>query len=168
MKIGIIFDTHDNLKNLGKALAQLEERGSKIVIHCGDLVSPFMFKELAKFDGEAHIVFSYQDIGSLVNLVKDDKAITNFKNLIIHDEFRELEIKGKKIAFVHNDKLAELLAKTDRHSAVFYGHNHEAKIEKINNTLLVNPGELAGVKADKLSFAIYDAETNEAKLVELI
>jgi len=116
--------------------------------------------ELAKFDGEVHCVF-----GNI-----DDRFITpnRAKSLGInfHGDLAELEFGGKKIAVNHYPRIAEALASSSLFDAVFYGHNHIAARRTIGNTLLLNPGELMGRKG-RLSFAIYDTETNDAEIIDL-
>ena len=46
---------------------------------------------------------------------------------------------------------------------VFHGHTHKAWEEKINETRMINPGELAG-QFYKPTFAIYDTETDKLEL----
>lgn len=160
MVLAIISDTHDNIPNLRVALEKIKERRIKTLIHCGDLISPFMFYELAKFNGEVHIVFGYGDLGTVTFLkMLEDKP----ENLHFYGDFGEMEISGKKIAFIHSNKIAANLAGYD---AVFYGHTHVPKIEKRGKALLVNPGEILGWKG-KPSFAVYDQEKNSAEIVEL-
>jgi hypothetical protein len=167
MKIAIISDTHDQEIRLKKLIEDFNENiKPELLIHCGDLVSPFMFKELAKFNGDVHIVFGYQDVGSLLNLVRNDKAICKLNNLIIHDEFGELEIGDKKLAFIHNNKLGLLIAESGKYDAVFYGHTHEARIEKIKDCLTINPGDIMGRKNNP-SYVILNTEKMEAELIEI-
>ena len=53
MKLGVISDTHDQIWNLEKALQQL--KSIEVIIHCGDLVSPFMVRHLAEGAPKAEI-----------------------------------------------------------------------------------------------------------------
>ena len=50
MKIGIISDTHDNLRNLEAALELLRAEGVTKVLHCGDVCGPGIIQTLAGFD----------------------------------------------------------------------------------------------------------------------
>ncbi|MAG28248.1 YfcE family phosphodiesterase [Candidatus Pacearchaeota archaeon] len=160
MKIGIITDSHDRIELTQKALKIFKEQDAKAIIHCGDFCAPFMMNELAEFDGEVHCVF-----GNI-----DDRFLTpnRAKELGInfHGDIAELEFDGKKIAVNHYPELAEALASTGKYDAVFYGHNHEADKKKINNTLLLNAGELMARKTGP-SIAIYNTETNDAEIIKM-
>lgn len=160
MKIGIISDSHDRIENTTKALELIKEKGSNVVIHCGDFCAPFMMNELAKFDGEMHCIFgNIDDRFTTPNRSKD-------LGINFHGDLAELEFDGKKIAVNHYPNIAKALALTDKYDAVFYGHNHVADKKKLGNTLLLNPGELMGWKG-KVSLAIYDTETNDAEIINI-
>ena len=161
MKIGLISDTHDRIENLNQTIKILKKEKVAELIHCGDLTSPFMVKELTKFPGEVHCVF-----GNI-----DDRHTTTIlalktKNVKLYGDYSELNLSGKKIAFTHFPFFAEALALSGKYDAVFYGHTHEKQKEIKGKTLLVNPGELAGVK-NKPSFAIYDTKKNIIKFFDL-
>jgi predicted phosphodiesterase len=78
-----------------------------------------------------------------------------------------LEIDGRKIFLTHYPMLAKPMAKSGDFDAVFCGHNHTFHKEKVNNCLLVNPGEISAHKSGKATFAIYDTTTNKAEIIEL-
>ncbi|MCD6367649.1 MAG: YfcE family phosphodiesterase, partial [Candidatus Aenigmarchaeota archaeon] len=70
MKILVISDTHDNIPNLEKVRnISNEEIKPEMVIHCGDIVSPFMIDELSGFNSDVHVVFGNND-GDVFNLVR--------------------------------------------------------------------------------------------------
>lgn len=154
MKIGIMSDSHDNEENLQKAIKVLEEKDIKILIHCGDFCSPFMTKELTKFKGEVYCVFGNTDDVYRTTKISIENGIKLLGN------FGEIELDNKKIAIIHDNVLAALIAESNKHDIVFYGHSHVYKIEKIKDCLLVNPGELYG-KKEHPGFIIYDTESNK-------
>ena len=51
MKIAVMSDSHDHLIPLRAALTRAKEAGAEVVIHCGDLIAPFVIAELKQFDG---------------------------------------------------------------------------------------------------------------------
>ncbi len=161
MKIGIISDSHDNIPNLKKALAILEKENCEELIHCGDFCDPFMIKELREnFKGKIHCVFGNTD----------DKFLSTKKaielNINLYGDFAEIEIDNKKIAIIHSPAIAEAVALSDKYDLVCHGHDHKKRCESRGETLLVNPGEIAGIKNNP-SIAIYDTEKNEIKHIEL-
>jgi putative phosphoesterase len=92
---------------------------------------------------------------------------TKFTNITLYGDIGELDVKGTKIAFVHSPKVAKALASTGDYEAVFYGHTHEKSIEKVGESLVINPGEIMG-RLNPPSFCLYDTEKKDAKHIELI
>ena len=160
MKIAIISDSHDREQRLKDLIKELNSKEIKILIHCGDLCAPFMMKALAEFNGDAHCVFGNTEDRHTSTLLATKRGVN------LHGDFGKLEIEGRKIAFIHNDKLGALLAETGKFDIVFHGHNHKAHKEMIKNTLLVNPGEMAGLNGIP-TYVIYDTKTGEVEIKEL-
>ncbi len=161
MKIGIISDSHDRIENLNKAMEMMKDEKVSELIHCGDFTAPFMINELEKFPGNVHIVF-----GNIDDRYRTTKKVENSENVKLYGNNFEIEIKGKKIGAVHEPFFANMMAKSGDYDIVFHGHTHNKKKEKINDTLLVNPGELMGRK-EKPGFAIYSIEKNKIEFKEL-
>jgi len=160
MKIAVISDTHNNSNYLKKALIWLNENKIKYLIHCGDIASPETVEELTQtFQGKIYLVFGNADINrDLTALI-----IKKVKNTFLFDEFGEVEINKKKIAFCHFPDLARKMADGGKYDIVFYGHTHKPWEEKIGDCFLVNSGTLGGVFY-QATFAVYDTTTNKLEL----
>ena len=63
-----------------------------------------------------------------------------------------------------NLKKAVLIANSNEFDYIFYGHLHEIDHRIINNTIVLNPGELGGWLTDA-SFYIFNPETREFKKI---
>lgn len=153
-------DSHDHLENLRKAIDIAKQQGSEILIHCGDFCAPFVMDELANFPGEVHCVFGNIDDRFLTSKKAEENKINLYGNIV------KLNLSGKNIFITHLPEIAKAFALTSEFDAVFYGHTHKQKKETINNTLLLNPGEIMGRK-EKPSFAIYDTETGDAEFFRI-
>lgn len=162
IKIAIFSDSHDRIENLQKAIDLIAEEAD-MLIHCGDYCAPFMLNELSRFKGEIHGVFGNVD-GDIYLMMKFASEIPNLE---LHHPVGEISPEGKKIAFVHYPPLACGLAATSSYDAVFYGHTHQFKNQKVGRTLLVNAGEIMG-KNSAPSFVIYDTASHriEQRLVK--
>jgi len=161
MKIAIISDTHDNLVNFKKAIAFIKKENIKTIIHCGDVASPETLKAALKdFKGEVHVVFGNVDEGHFDNRKTYLEELPQVK---IWGELGEIEIEGKKIAFLHFPQSAKSLAQSQQYDLVFYGHTHKPWERKVGNAKLVNPGNLAGLFF-RPTFAIYDTKTDKLEL----
>lgn len=163
MKIGIISDSHDNIWRLDEAIPHLRE--CLAVLHCGDLIAPFMVKRLSEGLGDVpvHMVWGNNDGDK--RLVSEVAAKAGgFK---IYGEFAEVNIDGVRIAINHYPEIAKGLAESNRYDLVCFGHNHTASLEQINATVLLNPGEIMGLNG-RSTIALFDLETKLVEFVELI
>ncbi len=157
MKIVVFSDTHDHWEYIEVACKKANSLGAQIMIHCGDVCAPSTLGYLLEQWGkEIHYCFGNVDGDRFLMMQK-------FGNepLIHHhgEALGEVELGGKKIAFQHYPEIARALASEEKYDAVFYGHDHKKNIEKVGDTILANPGNLANIKAPP-SFAIYNTEDN--------
>ena len=154
----IISDTHDNLPNIEKALEIIGGLGITKIIHCGDVASPdtiFAMKKL--FKGQIYI-----SMGNMDEEHFEPEEIS-MNGLRIFRAFGEMDLGGKKIALTHKPEQARQLAYSKKYDFVFYGHTHKPWEEKVEQTRLVNPGNLAGL-IFRPSFAVYDSKTDKLEL----
>lgn len=162
MKISILSDTHDNIWRLDRALASMEEAG--LLIHCGDLCSPFVIKHLGQATGRrpVHIVWGNNE-GDIQLICQ---VATEYPNIQLHGSLAELEVDGLRIAVNHYPEMARALASSGNYDLVCFGHTHSALEEKVGQCLLLNPGELMGLNGTA-TFAWFDTETGGVNFVEV-
>ncbi len=163
MKIALFSDSHDNIWMLEIALKQVQGRGVDVLLHCGDLCSPFVVKLLAEsVPGPIHLVFGNNDgDGRLIQVVG-----SKFPNVTHHGIYAELEIGGRKIAAIHYPEPALRIAQSGQFDLVAYGHDHIKHHELIGPTHFVNPGEIMGMDHAP-TWGLYDTETNVFEWVEV-
>ena len=141
MKIAVISDTHDHFENLNKFLDWIRQNPVQIILHCGDVVSSdFLQKILKSFKGKFFLALGNAelDIDSFENLTQ------KHKNFFLFENFGQMSFGKLKIAFTHFPKIAHKLALLGKYHFIFYGHTHKPWAEKINETYLINPGNLKG------------------------
>jgi len=156
MKIAIISDSHDNSANLKKAYSIIKEENIKIIIHCGDIASVDILKEVfGKFKGKIYASLGNMDKERDFPIEKDPKL----PQLKVYPEYGII----KNIAFTHYPEIARDLSRTNKYKIVFYGHTHKPWEEYISKTRMVNPGNIAGIMY-RSTFAIYDTETEKLTL----
>ncbi len=151
MKFAIISDTHDNLANVKNVINWLNKEEITLLLHCGDINSKETIKMIGDtFKGEAKFARGNADV-SIEGL----------------NEFEEVEIDGKRIAFTHFPTEANELCNTKKYDLVFHGHTHKPWESMVGECKLVNPGEAAGIY-NKATFATYDTKTDklELKIIE--
>jgi len=141
-----VSDTHNNMANFMKAIDWIKREDIQLILHCGDISSQETIDEAIKYFGED---------------IKFVKGNADF-NMDLPEKM-EVEIGGRKIAFVHFPNEAKKMAQSGKFNIVFYGHTHRAWDEKIGNCHMINPGELAG-QFYKPTFAVYDTATGKLEL----
>ncbi len=158
MKVAVISDSHDHLENIEKAIAAINKLGAGALIHCGDLVSPFVVDRLAAFGGPVHIVFGNNE-GDRFTI---GRVARKFTNVTLHGEVGFLDSGAGEIAFTHRPEFARGLASTASYAVVFYGHTHRMKVERVGPTWLVNPGDLMGL-LEPPGWIVFDPAAGEEK-----
>lgn len=136
--IGIMSDSHDNLDAIRKAVEAFNEAEVELVIHAGDMISPFTAEEIKKLNCEFKAIFGNND-GERDGLRKF------FKGICYHDDFQGLEIEGKKFAVIHstNEDVVDALVKSDKYDVVIRGHTHQLEVKE-GRCMMINPGETCG------------------------
>lgn len=165
MRIAVISDIHENFHNLILCLNDMNKRKVDRILCLGDLMNAGIAKVIATQDIPSFMVWGNND-GEKVDIMHA-AYFENSKLSISLNTYDFLELGGKNIFISHYDDLAEPMAHSGKYDAIFYGHNHLKKIETINNTLVVNPGELCAQKTGISSYAIYHTEDNSAEIIEL-
>lgn len=163
MKIAIMSDSHDSVDNIKTAVKLAVKAEVSAIIHCGDFVAPFSLKLFGKPGIPVYGVFGNND-GDKVKMTEYSRTI--LQNVKLFNEFGEVELGGKKIAFTHYFKIANILSKTNSYDLVCFGHSHTWYCKEENNTLLLNPGEIMG-KNKYPGFAMYDTDTNTISEVKI-
>lgn len=165
MQIAVISDIHENFHNLILAMKESKKRNIDYIICLGDLMNAGIAKILSIQDVPTYLIWGNND-GEKVEIVK--ASFTSNSQLTVGiNVYDFLELDGRKLFISHYDDLAIPMAKSGDFDAVFYGHNHIQKTETINDTLVVNPGELCAQKTGKSTMAFYDTKTNSVEIVEL-
>ncbi len=158
--IVVLSDTHDNTEIVQKALLQIQTLDFVKVLHCGDVTTP---ETLRLFEGlPLEIVFGNcdYDTASLQDTAKE-------LGLAPFDYTKELNIAGKRIAFMHGDNQSTLshIIYSGSFDYVFHGHIHQKKDILVENTRVICPGALQ--RAVPYSFAYFNLETDTLEYHEV-
>jgi putative phosphoesterase len=162
MKLAVMSDSHDNVWKLRQAFPLLKTADA--VLHCGDLSAPFMIRELGEhLPGiPIHLVWGNND-GDRYLI---SQVAQSYPDVHLHGELAELELDGLSVAVNHYPRIAQALAHSKLYDLVCYGHDHKAHESWIGECLLLNPGELMGLKAAS-SFAFVDSERRTVEMITL-
>ncbi len=163
MKIAVFSDSHDHVWNLKRAVEQAKEAGAGEIIHCGDLVSPFLMEEFDRFPGRVHLIYG-NNMGDpeLLNMrIQERKDSVRF-----HGWVGELKYGSKSVCFIHDPRLAAKVSRSGDYDLVCFGHTHLWHLENVNGCTILNPGAVLGNK-EPAGWALVETETMEVEHVLL-
>lgn len=150
MNLAVVSDTHGHVPHTRAAIHLLESFDVECVIHCGDIGSAAV---AALFTARpTHFV-----LGNVDDNWNEMRRAINSAGQTCHDRFGELELAGRRIAFLHGDDSPRLQSTIASHAydLVCYGHTHRAEQHWDKTTLVLNPG------------ALYRAQPHTIAIVEL-
>lgn len=139
--ICVVSDSHDQIVNLRAAVDIANRAGAQLLLHCGDLISPFMLEQLARFEGAVHLIYG-NNIGDKALI--ESRCKTRFKNITHHGDRALFSALNLSIGMVHFPKEAKELASQGNYDLVCFGHSHRFEMIRMEETLLLNPGHLLG------------------------
>ncbi len=155
MKIAVVSDSHDHIWNMRRMVEQANEAEVEVMIHCGDLISPFMLEELDLFKGHIHLIHG-NNSGDQVLLMK--RLRSREVQVTFHGWLGQIEAGGLRLAFVHAPDIALAIARSGDFDMVFFGHTHLWRQEQVGDTVLLNPGEIMG-KKEPAGWALIETES---------
>lgn len=136
MRIGVISDTHNEVHATQCALRIFDEMDVKVLIHCGDIGASV----IPLFAGrQTHFVLGNTDDAERL------RETIDASNNVLHDEFGELEIAGRRVAFLHGHDVARFCetVSSGNWDLVCFGHSHSFSNERSGRTVTLNPGALS-------------------------
>lgn len=161
--IGILADSHDNVAAIADAVQFFNKKEVDLVIHAGDIVSPFTVETLKELKGDFKAVFGNNE-GDKFNLNRKLKDLDTELA-----DFLELEYDEKRIAVYHghNPSLLDSIVKSGKYDAVITAHTHQPEVTIEDNTLVINPGETCGYLTGVKTVATLDTKEMKAEIHEL-
>tara|TARA_B100001758_G_C18349452_1_gene578986 strand:+ start:720 stop:1211 length:492 start_codon:yes stop_codon:yes gene_type:complete len=154
MKVGVVSDTHNNLKNIEKIVTLFNSKEIDFVIHTGDITNTHSLEKFVDLKCPLYGVYGNNDLNERG---LEDIALKynfNFQN----PPFL-LEKANKQIAIFHEpDSIEQLFLEKEKVDVVLHGHTHRYRKETINNVLFFNPGESAGMLKGKNAIGILNLD----------
>lgn len=164
MNVGIISDTHDNLPLIDKVVKQLNDMNVELVLHAGDIISPFVAESFKQLKAPLIGVFGNNDGDR--TLLK--KKFAEF-GADIRGRFAFIVVDGLRIALLHGDEneLMRSLLELESHDVIVSGHTHLPKTYRKGRTLIINPGEASGILSGKATLAVFNTVTLNVKTIQI-
>ena len=159
MRIGVVSDTHNNLANVRRIVALLNEAHVACVVHTGDITQAKTLDVLAGLEMPLHGVFGNND----QERESLDAAIARH-GFSFREPPLEVEWAGRRIVVVH-DPLELDGVLNDGHHLALHGHTHLYRHERGQDQLIFNPGECAGHMKGRNAVGVVDLETLTGSLL---
>ncbi len=163
MKIGLLSDTHDDLKNVQAAVALFAREGITTLLHCGDVCGPAVVELLADLD----VTFAQGNMDRVPALGMAVETLHGRSRLAL---FHHLLLDGFPIALLHGHEEGRLqdLIRSGRYAYIFHGHTHRRTDRRFGRTRVINPGALGGTRHESRSLCVLDLETGHARFLEIV
>ena len=159
MKIGVVSDTHNNLKNVGRIVELFNDYGVERVIHTGDITQAKTLDVFAHLQAPMWGVYGNND--------QEREAL----HAAVHEhgfQFQEppfeLTWHDREIVVVH-DPLEFDGVITTKHQLALHGHTHLHRFERRNEQVFFNPGECAGHMPSFNAIGVVDLQDLSAELL---
>jgi hypothetical protein len=161
--IGVVSDTHDSLQAIRLAVELFNSEDVELVVHAGDYVAPFTYREFKSLRSRMVGVFGNND-GERAGLQKKFSAL----GAELAD-FLEFQVAGVKIAVYHGTvkPFLDAMVESGRYRVVITGHTHEALVRQVDGVLLLNPGEACGYLTGVKTACLLEVDPLKARIVNL-
>ena len=161
MLIGVVSDTHNNLKNIELIVHLFNETNVDLVIHTGDIANSKSLDKFKNLNCELVGVYGNNDRGE-----KGLKEVAVSNNFHFQEPPRRLNLLDREIAIFHEpDNIDQFLSENKLVNVVIYGHTHRYENNTENGVLYFNPGESAGMQKGSNAIGILDLVNLEAKRI---
>ena len=159
MRIGVVSDTHDMMRNVERIVQLFEAAGVERVVHTGDITQAKTLRVFGKLRAELVGVFGNNDL----ERIPLEAACAEY-GLDFCDPPLRLEWAGRRLVVVHDplELRPELLADCD---VALHGHDHRRRIERVDGTLVLNPGECAGHGVGHNAVGVLDLARLEVEIL---
>jgi putative phosphoesterase len=160
MRIGVVSDTHDNLRNVARIVALLNGANVERVVHTGDFTQAKTLRALSDLCAPLVGVYGNND------LERDSLESTAEElGFSIVEPPLELHWAGRHIVVVHDvtEHEPDALHAGD---VLLYGHDHFQRIQRVEETLLFNPGECSGHQEGMNAVGVLDLSELEPEILQ--
>ncbi len=159
--IGIMSDSHDHMGGILAAVKVFNQEKVELVVHAGDLISPFTAGAFDTLHAPLEAILGNND-GERRGLM------AAYAELCPLEDFKELEVDGRKIALIHGttEALVDALRESGKYDLVIRGHTHRMEIIE-GSTMVVNPGETCGYLSGEKTVVLLDTQDLSWEKVQL-
>jgi putative phosphoesterase len=158
-RIGVVSDTHNQLRNVARIVELLNEAAVELVVHTGDITQANTLEVLARLDAPLVGVYGNNDAGEREALAS---AAGRF-SMRLADPPLALELAERRVVVVHDPRALD--AGIEGFDLALHGHTHRHTVERRGGALVFNPGECAGHLPGHNSVGVVDLATLATELL---
>ena len=163
MRIGVVSDTHNNLRSVKRIVELFNEARVDRVVHTGDITQVKTVELLSELNAPLYGVYGNNDQGELAGL---ELCMRKYGFHFIQPPL-VLDWAGRQIVVVHDPSLLDELV-TNSFDVVLHGHTHLQTLQFEDSRLLFNPGECAGMLQGQNSIGIVDLLALQAEILRFL
>ena len=161
MLVGVVSDTHNNIKNIENIINIFNEEEVNLVIHTGDVSKAETLRLFSRLSCPMVGVFGNND-----RIEKGLKEVCDECNFNFQDPPFPLTLGDKKIAVFHEPELIdEYIKEHEDVQLIIHGHTHRHREETLDNIIIFNPGESAGFLKGKNALGIINLNSLEIRRI---
>jgi putative phosphoesterase len=159
MRIGVVSDTHNHLRNVSRIVELFNAAGVERVVHTGDITQAKTLCALAHLDAPLVGVYGNNDLerSSL-------EAASRRYGMRLLDPPLRLDWGGRRVLVVHDPAHLGPAALSSCDVAL-HGHDHWRHLERRGGALVLNPGECAGHLPGHNAVAVLDLASLAAQIL---
>ena len=150
MLVGVVSDTHNNIKNIKKVIYLFNEEQVDLVIHTGDVSKASTLEIFSNLNSPLVGVFGNND-----RIEEGLQEVCDEYNFNFQEPPLSLTLENKKVAVFHEPELIEGYVKDNQDiDLILHGHTHRYKEETVGDIIYFNPGESAGSMEGKSAIGL--------------
>lgn len=162
MRIGVVSDTHNNLKNIDKIISLFNEIGVESVFHTGDIANSTSLEKFSRLNCKLYGVYGNNDRSET-----DLDVVVKRNNFLFSNPPVKITKGDRSIVIFHEpDLVEEFLLDNSNIDLVLHGHTHRYRNEVFKETHIFNPGECAGLIKGKNSIGVISVMDPEMEIIK--
>jgi len=161
MRIGVVSDTHNHLRNVERIVELFNATGVERVVHTGDITQAKTLRALSRLEAPLCGVFGNNDLERPAL-----ETAARVHEIALFDPPLRLHWAGRDILVVHDPRdLDDARGGLRDESIALHGHTHLHVREWRSGTLVFNPGECAGHIPGQNAVGVLDLVSLEIEIL---
>jgi len=156
MRIGVVSDTHNQLRNVRRIVELFNAARVDRVVHTGDITQAKTLEVLTGLEAPLVGVFGNNDERESLRAVAREAGIR------LEEPPLSIAWAERRLLVVHDPHFLDDGALA-AHDVVLHGHTHRPVHERRNGTLVFNPGECAGMLAGHNAVGVLELASLEVE-----